>query len=59
MNPLLFADWRRINRVFTRIMWGVAAIMICVVVLALASTGSHPRPAAAGARAAGAVGSGR
>ncbi|HZE04763.1 MAG TPA: hypothetical protein VE127_06045 [Solirubrobacteraceae bacterium] len=56
---MLFADWRRINRLFTRIMWGVAAIMICVVFFALAATGSHGHPSATGARGASVVGAGR
>lgn len=37
MNPLLFADWGRMNRLFTRAMWAVAVVMLCVVALALAS----------------------
>jgi hypothetical protein len=56
MNPLLFADWKRMNRAFTRLMWVAAAIMVCVVVVALASahtppahtrTAGHGMPAAA------------
>ena len=39
MNPLLFADWGRMNRLFTKIMWAAAAIMICVVFVVLASAG--------------------
>jgi hypothetical protein len=70
MNPLLFADWGRMNRIFTRIMWAVAAVMICVicVVLAAPSVSSHAAPApsvpshaapALVARPAAAVGSAR
>jgi hypothetical protein len=48
MNPLLFADWGRMNRLFTKIMWAVAAILVCVVfaVLTSASPATHPAPAA-------------
>jgi hypothetical protein len=48
MNPLLFADWRRINRLFTRVMWAVAVVMVCVVCIALAAptSKSHAAPAA-------------
>jgi hypothetical protein len=49
MNPLLFADWGRMNRMFTRAMWAAAAIMVCVVCVVLAapspSAASHPAPA--------------
>src|ERR1700739_1011823 len=31
MNPLLFADWGRMSRLFTKIMWLIAAILVCVV----------------------------
>jgi hypothetical protein len=37
MNPLLFADWGRMNRLFTRAMWAVAVLMVCVVCVALAA----------------------
>ena len=37
MNPLLFADWGRMNRLFTRIMWAVAVLLVCVVCVALAA----------------------
>lgn len=50
MNPLLFADWGRMNRLFTRIMWGVAAVLVCVVFVAAAS-GSAPAHAASTAHA--------
>lgn len=48
MNPLLFADWGRMNRLFTRAMWAVAVVMLCVVALALASPtpSSHSGPPA-------------
>lgn len=39
MNPLLFADWRRLNRLFTRAMWCIAAVIACVIVVALVSAG--------------------
>jgi hypothetical protein len=56
MNPLLFADWARMNRLFIRFMWGVAAIMICVVCLAVITPGapSHTTPAARSAAVAAA-----
>jgi hypothetical protein len=44
MNPLLFADWGRMNRLFTKLMWTVAAIMACVVFAVLASAGRSPHP---------------
>ena len=59
MNPLLFADWARMNRLFTRVMWAVAVLMICVVCMALAAPTpkSHAAPvtrtAAPAAAAAG------
>ena len=37
MNPLLFADWGRMNRLFIRIMWALVVIMLCVVCVALAA----------------------
>jgi hypothetical protein len=42
------------NRLFTRVMWAMAAIMICVAWLAVATPGapSHPAPAARPATAA-------
>jgi hypothetical protein len=45
MNPLLFADWGRMNRLFTKLMWTVAAIMVCVVFVVLATAGHHPASA--------------
>jgi hypothetical protein len=43
MNPLLFADWNRLNRLFTRTMWIVAVALLCVVagLLLAAGTGAH------------------
>jgi hypothetical protein len=51
MNPLLFADWKRMNRLFTKLMWAVAAVMVCVVlaVVAGAERPAHAAPAAHGA----------
>jgi len=48
VNPLLFADWGRLNRLFTRTMWAIAVILVCVVCIAVATLGasSHPAPAA-------------
>ena len=31
MNPLLFADWNRIQRMFRRTMWLVAMVLACVI----------------------------
>jgi hypothetical protein len=42
MNPLLFADWGRMNRLFTRVMWAVAVLLICVVCVALAAPTTKP-----------------
>jgi hypothetical protein len=62
MNPLLFADWGRMNRLFTRMMWAVAVVMVCVVGMALAAPTSRPHgtpparsvaPAAAAAAGSG------
>jgi hypothetical protein len=55
MNPLLFADWGRMNRLFIRFMWGIAAVMICVICVAVATPGapSHAAPPARSAAAAG------
>jgi hypothetical protein len=47
MNPLLFADWGRMNRLFTKLMWTAAAVMVCVVLAVLASTGRTSHAAAA------------
>ena len=48
MNPLLFADWGRMNRLFTKTMWALAVILVCVVGIAVAAPGasSHPAPVA-------------
>lgn len=48
MNPLLFADWGRMNRLFTRVMWLVVVVMLCAVCVALASPAPryHAIPAA-------------
>jgi hypothetical protein len=47
MNPLLFADWGRMNRLFIRVMWAVAVIMVCVVCVALAAPTPKSRAASA------------
>jgi hypothetical protein len=54
MNPLLFADWGRMNRLFIRFMWGIAALIICVICVAVATPGtpSHAVPTARSAAAA-------
>ena len=47
MNPLLFADWARLNRMFIRMMWTVAIVLLLVVGVALASAGrAAPQPSA-------------
>ena len=60
MNPLLFADWGRMNRLFTRVMWAVAVLMICVVCIVLAAPApkSHAAPAAHSAPPAAAAAGG-
>jgi hypothetical protein len=45
MNPLLFADWGRLNRLFSRAMWTVAAVLILVVCVAAAASGPIARAA--------------
>ena len=60
MNPLLFADWGRMNRLFTRVMWVVVVVMLRLVCVALAAPaprspatpGTHPPAPAAAAAAA-------
>jgi hypothetical protein len=44
MNPLLFADWRHINRLFTRVMWGAATVLAFVVLVLLTTPGPGPAP---------------
>jgi hypothetical protein len=56
MNPLLFADWNRMNRLFTRGMWIVAAILVGVVAVVLLSTGSAAHADQVGHTALGATG---
>jgi hypothetical protein len=49
MNPLFFADWGHINRVFRGLMWAVATVLVCVVCFAVttrAAARSHPSVAA-------------
>jgi hypothetical protein len=61
MNPLLFADWGRMNRLFTKVMWTVAAIMACVVLAVTVSAGRATRtgsPVRAPSVGAHAIGSG-
>jgi hypothetical protein len=38
MNPLLFADWGRMNRLFTRLMWTVVLLLVCVMFVAVAQS---------------------
>ena len=43
MNPLLFADWSRIQRLFHRTMWLLATVLACIVwsAVALRAAGAH------------------
>ena len=60
MNPLLFADWGRMNRVFTRVMWLVAAVLVCAVCIAATAPRPSAHPATAPTRSAAAnIGSAR
>jgi hypothetical protein len=61
MNPLLFADWGRMNRLFTRAMWAMAAVLVCIVciVAAAPSSRSHPTAAAVHSAPASSVGATR
>lgn len=53
MNPLLFADWGRMNRLFTRVMWGVVLILVCVMFVAVTqSRGNSHRMTAPAIRSA-------
>lgn len=49
MNPLLFADWGRLNRLFTRLMWAVVLVMVCVMFVAVTQSrgAAHAAPAPA------------
>jgi hypothetical protein len=47
MNPLLFADWGRMNRLFTRAMWAIAAVLVCVVCIVLATPHASQHASAA------------
>ena len=48
MNPLLFADWSRIQRLFHRTMWLLATVLACIVwsAVALRASGApaHQKP---------------
>ncbi len=43
MNPLFFADWSRIQKLFRRTMWLVATVLACVIWSAVAfrAPGAH------------------
>jgi hypothetical protein len=45
MNPLLFADWGHIHRLFRGVMWLVAVALACIVVTIVAprSSATHAR----------------
>jgi hypothetical protein len=55
MDPLLFADWARVNGIFIRMMWTIAVVLVLVVGVALASpdraahrsSAAHTAPSAA------------
>lgn len=49
MNPLMFADWRRIHRLFRGLMWILAIVVACVV---FAAATSHAATAGKRTRAA-------
>jgi hypothetical protein len=50
MNPMLLADWGRINRLFRTLMWLVAIVLAAVVVtMASPHASGSPAHAAAGA----------
>ncbi len=55
MNPLLFADWGRMNRLFTRVMWLVAAVLIGVVCIAATAPKSPSHATTPAARSTAAV----
>jgi hypothetical protein len=37
MNPLFFADWNRVQRVFRGVMWVVVAVLVLAVFFAVSS----------------------
>ena len=37
MNPLFFADWTRIHRVFRGVMWTVVCVLVLVLFFAVSS----------------------
>jgi len=52
MNPLFFADWGHIHRVFRALMWIVATALVCIICFAVTSRAaagmrSHAAPRAA------------
>ena len=50
MNPLFFADWGHIHRVFRGLMWIVATGLVCVICFAVSSraaAGTHHVPSQA------------
>ena len=46
MNPLLFADWNYIHRVFRRTMWLLATVLLFVIwyLVALQAPAAHSHP---------------
>jgi hypothetical protein len=57
MNPLFFADWAHIHRVFRGVMWVLATVLMVVVFFAV-SSGAYGDHAPAVPRAAEFVGPG-
>lgn len=42
MNPLMFADWSRLNRWFRNLMWWVAVLMaLTILILATNNAPAH------------------
>ena len=50
MNPLLFADWKHIHRVFRRTMWLLATVLVFVIwyLIALRAPAAHSHPTTSG-----------
>jgi|GEM_PF-6054358 len=44
MSPLLFANWRRINKLFCAVMW-LVAIILGLIILAETTSAKLPIPA--------------
>lgn len=44
MNPLFFADWSHIHRVFRGLMWMVAGVLVLVLFFAVSSRAANRHP---------------